>query len=76
LAANEVKMNKPKNRFRATQLTLGVLASLTLSQVAIAQDSQNEEDVLDEVVTTGTRLKVRLLRLSKNAKIKRLLPIS
>ena len=56
-------MNKPKNSFRVTQLTLAVLASLTLSQIVLAQEaqegqtSQNEEDVLDEVVTTGTRLK-------------------
>ena len=57
LAANEVKMNKPENRFRVTQLSLAVLTSLTLSQMAIGQESQNEEGVLDEVVTTGTRLK-------------------
>ena len=50
-------MNKPENRFRVTQLTLAVLASLVMSQVTLAQDSQNEDDVLDEVVTTGTRLK-------------------
>lgn len=57
LAANEVKMNKPENRFRVSQLTLAVLASLTLSHIAIGQESQSEDDVLDEVVTTGTRLK-------------------
>ena len=57
LAANEVKMNRPNNRFRVTQLSLAVMASLTMSQVALAQQDQNEEDVLDEVVTTGTRLK-------------------
>lgn len=50
-------MNKPANRFRVTQLTLGVIASLTLSQMAVGQENQNEDDVLDEVVTTGTRLK-------------------
>lgn len=56
-------MNKPENRFRVTPLTLAVLASLTMSQVVIGQESQknqesqNENDVLDEVVTTGTRLK-------------------
>ncbi len=60
LAANEVKMNKPENRFRVTSVTLAVLASLTLSHIALGQEgqeSQNEDDVLDEVVTTGTRLK-------------------
>jgi hypothetical protein len=57
LAANEVKMNRPKNRFRVTQLTLAIMASLTMSQAALSQQNQNDEDVLDEVVTTGTRLK-------------------
>ncbi|WP_299077341.1 TonB-dependent receptor [uncultured Paraglaciecola sp.] len=50
-------MNKPKNRFRVTQLTLAVLASIAMTQGATAQQSQNEDAVLDEVVTTGTRLK-------------------
>ena len=53
-------MNKPENRFRVTSVTLAVLASLTLSHIALGQEgqeSQNEDDVLDEVVTTGTRLK-------------------
>ena len=53
-------MNKPENKFRVTPVTLAVLASLTLSQIAIGQEGQenpNEGDVLDEVVTTGTRLK-------------------
>ena len=57
LAANEVKMNKPENRFRVTPVTLAVLASLTLSQIALSQVGQenpNEVDVLDEVVTPGT----------------------
>jgi hypothetical protein len=52
-AANEVKMNKPANRFPLKQLHLAVITSLSLSPMVMAQ----EEDVLDEVVTTGTRLK-------------------
>ena len=56
-------MNKPKNRFRVTKLTLAVLASLVISQVVIgqegqeSQEGQSENEILDEVVTTGTRLK-------------------
>ncbi|MBF7071938.1 TonB-dependent receptor [Glaciecola sp. MH2013] len=48
-------MNQPAKRFPVKQLTLAVLASLTVSQsVAFAQD---DEEAIEEVVATGTRLK-------------------
>ena len=54
LAAKEVKMNQPANRFPLKQLTLAVLASLALNPAAYAQQ---EEEAIEEVVATGTRLK-------------------
>ncbi|MGJ8681331.1 TonB-dependent receptor domain-containing protein [Paraglaciecola sp.] len=47
-------MNKPANRFPVKQLTLAILASMAMTQGVVAQQA---DDVLDEVVTTGTRLK-------------------
>ena len=54
LAAKEVEMNQPANRFPLKQLTLAVLASLALNPTALAVQ---EEEAIEEVVATGTRLK-------------------
>lgn len=50
-------MNTPENRFPVKRLTLAMLASLTMLQPSFAQQSQDEEDAIEEVVATGTRLK-------------------
>ncbi|GBL06312.1 TonB-dependent receptor domain-containing protein [Glaciecola sp. KUL10] len=49
-------MNQANNSFPLKQLTIAVLASLALTPSAIAQ-SQDEDDFIEEVVATGTRLK-------------------
>ncbi len=49
-------MNRPDSRFAIRKLSLAVLVSIAVSQVVMAQNT-SEEDVLDEVVTTGSRLK-------------------
>lgn len=49
-------MNQANNSFPLKQLTIAVLASLALAPSAIAQ-SQDEDDFIEEVVATGTRLK-------------------
>ncbi|RDV28064.1 TonB-dependent receptor [Alteromonas aestuariivivens] len=52
-------MNKPANRFPIKPLSLAVLAGLTMTALpSIAQEAQqNEDEVIEEVVATGTRLK-------------------
>ena len=53
-------MNQPVNRFPVKQLTLAVLASLSLLQTATAAPLapvQDEEEAIEEVVAVGTRLK-------------------
>ncbi|MFT5541256.1 MAG: hypothetical protein ACI97K_000741 [Glaciecola sp.] len=61
LAANGVKMNQPANRFLIKQLTLAVLASLATASFLIASPAMaqqaDEEEAIEEVVATGTRLK-------------------
>jgi len=48
-------MKRPDNRFLLKPLSLAVMASLLLPATALAQS--DEEEVLDEVVSTATRLK-------------------
>ncbi|MEM0911285.1 MAG: TonB-dependent receptor plug domain-containing protein [Pseudomonadota bacterium] len=49
-------MLKPENRFPLNSISLALLATLAMSPLQlVAQES--EEEVIDEVVTTGTRLK-------------------
>jgi TonB-dependent receptor len=52
-----LKMNKPENRFPVKRLTLAMLASITMLQSAMAQQSEDEDAAIEEVVATGTRLK-------------------
>lgn len=48
-------MNRPANRFKVKPLCLAVFAGLLVQAPAIAQS--DEDEVMDEVVATGTRLK-------------------
>ena len=54
-------MNKPAERFPFNRLTLAVATGLLIqpvANIAYAQDAaQDEEQVIEEVVSTGTRLK-------------------
>jgi len=54
-------MNQPANRFPVKQLTLAVLASFAVAQPFFAQSvmaqQADEEEAIEEVVATGTRLK-------------------
>ena len=48
-------MYQPKKRFPLSAITMLVLTSLALPTAVSAQ--QSEEEAIEEVVTTGTRLK-------------------
>ena len=49
-------MNRPANRFLLKPISLAVVASMLLpTSIAFAQS--NEDEVIEEVVATGTRLK-------------------
>ena len=50
-------MNRPANRFLLKPISLAVAASI-LFPTTIANAQSNEEEVIEEVVATGTRLKV------------------
>ena len=49
-------MNSPANRFLLKPISLAVAASI-LFPTTIANAQSNEEEVIEEVVATGTRLK-------------------
>lgn len=49
-------MNKPNNRFLLKPISLAILSSLFI-QAAPAFAAEDEEEVMEEVVATGTRLK-------------------
>jgi TonB-dependent receptor len=51
-------MNMPLSRFTLKRLSLAVVAGLSLqATVAVAQQQDDEEQAIEEVVATGTRLK-------------------
>ncbi|GAB2693031.1 TonB-dependent receptor [Aliiglaciecola sp. 3_MG-2023] len=50
-------MNTPFNRFPLKPVSLAILAAVTLPSASLFAQSASEEDVIEEVVATGTRLK-------------------
>ncbi|MFT5676284.1 MAG: mannose/fructose-specific phosphotransferase system component IIA, partial [Paraglaciecola sp.] len=51
-------MNMPLSRFTLKRLSLAVVAGLSLqTTLAVAQQQDDEEQAIEEVVATGTRLK-------------------
>ena len=48
-------MKQPNTQFPLKTLTLAILSSLLVTPAALAQES--DEEIIEEVVATGTRLK-------------------